>query len=212
MSSCGGFFIHLGLHLLLWNIRERKKGSCCHLCYGSCNQTFPPQRLFNCLSVVVNESLSLWWSSFYRNGDGCLDENVGSTAAHLSELQLWNIRTSHGVNVCVCVCEMWCNKILCLILTGDFGVSCLLMGSCDLATTFTGTPYYMSPEVLGHRGYDSKSDMWWVERRPCSWSLIWGSAITSLHVPWNVSWKNHVVTLKPGSHTWLWTWCYQHHA
>ncbi|KAJ8004879.1 hypothetical protein DPEC_G00140880 [Dallia pectoralis] len=43
---------------------------------------------------------------------------------------------------------------------GDFGVSCLLMGSCDLATTFTGTPYYMSPEVLNHQGYDSKSDIW----------------------------------------------------
>lgn len=42
----------------------------------------------------------------------------------------------------------------------DFGVSCLLMGSCDLATTFTGTPYYMSPEAFGHKGYDSKSDIW----------------------------------------------------
>lgn len=47
-----------------------------------------------------------------------------------------------------------------VILTGDFGVSCLLMGSCDLATTFTGTPYYMSPEALGQQGYDSKSDVW----------------------------------------------------
>ncbi|KAF5900975.1 serine/threonine-protein kinase Nek11, partial [Clarias magur] len=47
-----------------------------------------------------------------------------------------------------------------VVKIGDLGVSCLLMGSCDLATTFTGTPYYMSPEVLGHRGYDSKSDMW----------------------------------------------------
>ncbi|KAG9476079.1 hypothetical protein GDO78_002909 [Eleutherodactylus coqui] len=34
------------------------------------------------------------------------------------------------------------------------------MGSCDLATTFTGTPYYMSPEALKHQGYDSKSDIW----------------------------------------------------
>ncbi|XP_059364283.1 serine/threonine-protein kinase Nek11-like isoform X1 [Carassius carassius] len=47
-----------------------------------------------------------------------------------------------------------------ILKIGDFGVSCLLMGSCDLATTFTGTPYYMSPEALSHRGYDSKSDIW----------------------------------------------------
>ncbi|XP_051872194.1 serine/threonine-protein kinase Nek11 [Pristis pectinata] len=47
-----------------------------------------------------------------------------------------------------------------IVKIGDFGVSRLLMGSCDLATTFTGTPYYMSPEVLSHHGYDSKSDIW----------------------------------------------------
>ncbi|MGH0123730.1 UNVERIFIED_CONTAM: hypothetical protein FKN15_013596 [Acipenser sinensis] len=47
-----------------------------------------------------------------------------------------------------------------IVKIGDFGVSCLLMGSCDLATTFTGTPYYMSPEALNHQGYNSKSDIW----------------------------------------------------
>ncbi|XP_061086421.1 serine/threonine-protein kinase Nek11 isoform X2 [Conger conger] len=47
-----------------------------------------------------------------------------------------------------------------IIKIGDFGVSCLLMGSRDLATTFTGTPYYMSPEALSHQGYNSKSDIW----------------------------------------------------
>ncbi|KAM7382807.1 hypothetical protein PAMP_002514 [Pampus punctatissimus] len=47
-----------------------------------------------------------------------------------------------------------------LVKIGDFGVSCLLMGPCDLATTFTGTLYYMSPEVLNHHGYDYKSDIW----------------------------------------------------
>ncbi|XP_067094331.1 serine/threonine-protein kinase Nek11 [Osmerus mordax] len=47
-----------------------------------------------------------------------------------------------------------------LVKIGDFGVSCLLIGSCDLATTFTGTPYYMSPEVLNQQGYNSKSDIW----------------------------------------------------
>ncbi|KAM6968121.1 serine/threonine-protein kinase Nek11 [Aplochiton taeniatus] len=47
-----------------------------------------------------------------------------------------------------------------IVKIGDFGVACLLVGSCDLATTFTGTPYYMSPEVLCHHGYDSKADIW----------------------------------------------------
>ncbi|NXL45591.1 NEK11 kinase, partial [Podilymbus podiceps] len=47
-----------------------------------------------------------------------------------------------------------------LLKIGDFGVSRFLMGSCDLATTFTGTPYYMSPEALKHQGYNTKSDIW----------------------------------------------------
>ncbi|NXG46139.1 NEK11 kinase, partial [Psilopogon haemacephalus] len=47
-----------------------------------------------------------------------------------------------------------------LLKIGDFGVSRLLMGSCELATTFTGTPHYMSPEALQHQGYDTKSDIW----------------------------------------------------
>uniref|UniRef100_A0A671FGN5 Serine/threonine-protein kinase Nek11 n=1 Tax=Rhinolophus ferrumequinum TaxID=59479 RepID=A0A671FGN5_RHIFE len=43
---------------------------------------------------------------------------------------------------------------------GDFGVSRLLLGTCDLATTLIGTPHYMSPEALKHQGYDTKSDIW----------------------------------------------------
>ncbi|RUS72823.1 hypothetical protein EGW08_019416 [Elysia chlorotica] len=43
---------------------------------------------------------------------------------------------------------------------GDFGISRILMGTTDMASTFTGTPYYMSPEVLKHEGYNSKSDVW----------------------------------------------------
>ncbi|XP_060241370.1 serine/threonine-protein kinase Nek11 isoform X2 [Meriones unguiculatus] len=47
-----------------------------------------------------------------------------------------------------------------LLKIGDFGVSRLLMGSWELATTLTGTPRYMSPEALKHQGYDAKSDIW----------------------------------------------------
>ncbi|XP_048190424.1 serine/threonine-protein kinase Nek11 [Perognathus longimembris pacificus] len=47
-----------------------------------------------------------------------------------------------------------------LLKIGDFGVSRLLVGSCDLATTFAGTPHYMSPEALTHQGYNTKSDIW----------------------------------------------------
>ncbi|XP_045153391.1 serine/threonine-protein kinase Nek11 isoform X2 [Echinops telfairi] len=47
-----------------------------------------------------------------------------------------------------------------LLKIGDFGVSRLLMGSCDLATTLTGTPHYMSPEALKHRGCGTESDIW----------------------------------------------------
>jgi len=36
------------------------------------------------------------------------------------------------------------------------------MSNSEMATTFVGTPYYMSPEVLKHDGYNSKSDIWWV--------------------------------------------------
>jgi serine/threonine protein kinase len=47
-----------------------------------------------------------------------------------------------------------------VIKIGDFGISRILQGTMDMATTFTGTPYYMSPEVLKHEGYNSKSDVW----------------------------------------------------
>ncbi|XP_029463882.1 serine/threonine-protein kinase Nek11-like isoform X2 [Rhinatrema bivittatum] len=43
---------------------------------------------------------------------------------------------------------------------GDFGVSRILMVPSDLATTFTGTPRYMSPEVFTQNGYNAKSDIW----------------------------------------------------
>ena len=34
-----------------------------------------------------------------------------------------------------------------MVKIGDFGISRILQGTMDMASTFTGTPYYMSPEV-----------------------------------------------------------------
>eukprot|EP00039_Didymoeca_costata_P012117 m.173346 g.173346 ORF g.173346 m.173346 type:complete len:697 (+) comp15386_c0_seq12:157-2247(+) len=47
-----------------------------------------------------------------------------------------------------------------LVKLGDFGIARVLQGTMDNATTFAGTPYYMSPEVLQSSGYNAKSDMW----------------------------------------------------
>ncbi|CAI9721227.1 serine serine/threonine-protein kinase Nek11 isoform X1 [Octopus vulgaris] len=47
-----------------------------------------------------------------------------------------------------------------IIKIGDFGISRILAGPSDYASTFIGTPYYMSPEVLKHEGYNCKADIW----------------------------------------------------
>ncbi|XP_065180638.1 uncharacterized protein LOC135811339 [Sycon ciliatum] len=47
-----------------------------------------------------------------------------------------------------------------VIKLGDFGITRLLERTTDMASTFTGTPNYMSPEVVQHQGYNSKSDIW----------------------------------------------------
>ncbi|KXN85884.1 G2-specific protein kinase nim-1 [Leucoagaricus sp. SymC.cos] len=42
---------------------------------------------------------------------------------------------------------------------GDFGLSKALPQS-SFANTYVGTPYYMSPELMQERAYDTKSDIW----------------------------------------------------
>lgn len=42
---------------------------------------------------------------------------------------------------------------------GDFGLSKELRGQ-NLAETYVGTPFYMSPEIINGRAYNAKSDIW----------------------------------------------------
>ncbi|XP_053158045.1 serine/threonine-protein kinase Nek5-like [Hemicordylus capensis] len=43
---------------------------------------------------------------------------------------------------------------------GDFGISKVLDSTVELASTFVGTPYYMSPEFCEGMLYSSKADIW----------------------------------------------------
>ena len=45
---------------------------------------------------------------------------------------------------------------------GDFGISRLMTNTLYIASTFIGTPFYMSPEILRYDGYNMKSDIWYV--------------------------------------------------
>jgi serine/threonine protein kinase len=42
----------------------------------------------------------------------------------------------------------------------DFGVSATLMNTYSRRRTLTGTPFWMSPEVLSHSDYNKKTDIW----------------------------------------------------
>ena len=43
---------------------------------------------------------------------------------------------------------------------GDFGIAKGFQKTMDKAKTMVGTPYYLSPEILENKPYDSKSDIW----------------------------------------------------
>ncbi|KAG5182831.1 kinase-like domain-containing protein [Tribonema minus] len=46
------------------------------------------------------------------------------------------------------------------VVLGDLGISKVLNGTMDFASTCIGTPYYMSPEIFKNEPYNHKSDVW----------------------------------------------------
>ena len=47
-----------------------------------------------------------------------------------------------------------------LVKLGDFGIAKGLKTSKEKAQTTVGTPYYLSPEIINSKPYDTKSDIW----------------------------------------------------
>ena len=47
-----------------------------------------------------------------------------------------------------------------IIKLGDFGIARVLRNTAELASTQIGTPYYMSPEIMDNKRYNSKTDIW----------------------------------------------------
>lgn len=47
-----------------------------------------------------------------------------------------------------------------IVQLGDFGISKVLEKTDQFATTVTGTPYYMAPEICTNQPYTFKSDIW----------------------------------------------------
>jgi len=43
---------------------------------------------------------------------------------------------------------------------GDFGISKVLGGTRDKASTILGTPNYLAPEILYSKPYNTKTDIW----------------------------------------------------
>ncbi|CAF3676409.1 unnamed protein product [Rotaria sordida] len=145
-------------------------------------QTVDSVREAQLLKSLHNEHIVKFYESFLENDCLCIvtDYCEGGDLDHrLKELKKQNRKLEEDqivewlIQILIAVQYMHKSRILHRdlkarniflkankIKIGDFGISRILVGTMDVATTFTGTPYYMSPEVLKHDGYESKSDIW----------------------------------------------------
>ena len=82
-------------------------------------------------------------SALHRCHSGAEDDNRQSRLVLHRDIKPQNIFLDHNNRV----------KL------GDFGLSKQISGP-DLAETYVGTPFYMSPELIAGKRYNSKSDIW----------------------------------------------------
>ena len=47
-----------------------------------------------------------------------------------------------------------------IVKLGDFGISSFLGHTNDFLKSFAGTYIYLSPEIVNHQPYNSKTDIW----------------------------------------------------
>ena len=47
-----------------------------------------------------------------------------------------------------------------IVKIGDFGIAKVLSHTIQKARTMVGTPYYLSPEIVQSKPYNSKTDIW----------------------------------------------------
>ncbi|XP_063801579.1 serine/threonine-protein kinase Nek11-like isoform X2 [Pseudophryne corroboree] len=143
--------------------------------------TLPSAREAKLLGSLRHPLIVQFLGSFLENDDFCIvteyceggdlhchiqkqrDRGLAFTEGHVME---WFIQLLLGVNYLhersVMHRDLKTKNIFLkngTLKIGDFGVSRILVSS-DMATTFTGTASYMSPEVFSNEGYNTKSDIW----------------------------------------------------
>ncbi|CAH2324354.1 serine threonine- kinase Nek11 isoform X1 [Pelobates cultripes] len=146
------------------------------------DSTLPSAREAKLLGSLRHPFIVQFFSSFLEKEDFCIiteyceggdldciiqqqkDKNRPFPEGHITE---WFIQLLLGVNYLherlVLHRDLKTKNIFLkngTIKIGDFGVSRILSLPTDMATSFTGTPHYMSPETFSNSGYNSKSDIW----------------------------------------------------